>query len=195
MNTPVHVVLNAYLLGRGRFARFGWPIAFGALLPDLPMFFFYAYQRGWSSVPERVIWSQAYFLPHWQTFFDAFHSLPLIALAALFAWRTKRHALLACLASMALHSVADLLVHHEDAHEHFWPFSAWRFRSPVSYWDPRRYGRAFLAFEFAALVASSAALWRRGGSWRWIGGGGIACMGAFVGFALLNWSRLASGPG
>jgi hypothetical protein len=188
--TPAHIVLNAYALGSGRFASFAWPIALGAVLPDLPMFLFYVYQRGWLSLPERMIWTKTYFLPHWQSFFDAFNSLPLFALGAVLAWRAKRYAWLACLASMALHGGADLLVHHEDAHGHFWPLSAWRFRSPVSYWDPRHHGRVFAVFELASSIAVSAALWRRGGSWRWIGGGVLACMGVFAVSALLHWREL-----
>jgi hypothetical protein len=192
VNTPAHIVLNAFAVGRGRFAPHAWPIALGALLPDAPMFAFYAYQRGWLATPERVIWSQTYFAPDWQQLFDAFNSLPLIALAALIAWRARRDAWLACLASMALHSAADLLLHHEDAHGHLWPLSAWRFRSPVSYWDPAHHGDAFMAFELAALVVASVALWRRGGSWRWLGGGGLACMAALAAFALSQWSGLGA---
>ncbi len=187
MNTPAHIVVNTFLLGRGRFQRFVWPIALGGLLPDLPMLGFYAYQRGWLRVPESVIWSQMYFLPQWQTFFDAFHSLPLIALAALFAWRARRPAWLACLASMALHAIADLLLHHEDAHSHLWPLSGWRFHSPVSYWDPRYHGEAFMLLELAAMLGASVALWRRGGSSRWIGGGALALAAAFAVFATTQW--------
>ena len=190
MNTPAHIVVNAFLLGRGRFRRFVWPIALGALLPDLPMFGFYLYQRGWLRLPERLIWSQAYFLPPWQTLFDAFHSLPLIALAACCAWRAKRPAWVACLASMALHAIADLLLHHEDAHRHLWPLSDWRFRSPVSYWDPRHHGQLFMALQLAAMLASSVALWRRGGASRWIGGGTLALGAAFGAFALIQWRML-----
>ena len=156
------------------------------------MFVFYAYQRGWLATPERAIWSQVYFLPEWQAFFDAFNSLPLIALAALVAWRTGQAAVLACLASMALHCLADLALHHEDAHGHFFPFSDWRFRSPVSYWDPRRYGMIFGAFELAASLFACAVLWRRGGAWRTIGGGTAALYAAGIAFALWMWSGLAS---
>jgi hypothetical protein len=41
--TPAHVVLNAFALGRGRFAAHPWAIALGALLPDARMLAFYAY--------------------------------------------------------------------------------------------------------------------------------------------------------
>jgi len=188
VNTPAHIALNGFLLGRRGFARSPWPIAVGALLPDLPMLAFYAYQRGLRGAPERTLWREIYFQPQWQAFFDAFNSLPLIALAAFFAWRAKRPAWLACLASMALHCAADLLLHNEDAHGHFWPFSAWHFRSPVSYWDPRRYGAIFAALELAATLAACVALWRRGGSWRAIGAGAGALYAAGVAFALWMWA-------
>lgn len=192
MNTPAHVALNAFALGRGRFARCAGPIALGALLPDLPMFAFYAYQRGWLRVPDRVIWSQTYFLPQWQTFFDAFNSLPLIALAALFAWRARRPEWLAALASMALHCVADLALHHDDAHGHLWPLSGWRFRSPVSYWDPRHHGVWVGALEVAASLSACVALWRRGGAWRAIGAGTAALYAVGVAVAVAVWSGLSA---
>lgn len=192
MNTPAHVVLNSFVLARGRFQRFVWPVALGALLPDLPMFGFYLYQRGWLALPERAIWSQAYFLPHWQRLFDAFNSLPLIALGAFFAWRARQAVWLAFLASMALHCAADLLLHHDDAHGHLWPFTDWRFRSPVSYWDPRHHGMLFAMLELAAALVASVALFRRGGSARWLGAGAFACYGAFLVFAALRWGTPAS---
>ena len=34
-------------------------------------------------------WSDAYFEPGWQAFFDLFNSLPLIALGAVIAWRAR----------------------------------------------------------------------------------------------------------
>lgn len=187
MNTPAHVLLNTVVLARGRFRRCVAPIALGALLPDLPMLGFYAYQRAWLGAPERAIWSQAYFLPHWQRFFDAFNSLPLIALAALLAWRAGRTGWLACLASMALHCLADLLLHHDDAHGHFWPLSTWRFASPVSYWDPRHHGIQLAALELVASLAAGIVLWRRGGPSRWLGGAALAGYGAFLVFAALRW--------
>jgi hypothetical protein len=54
---------------------------------------------------------------------------------------------------MLLHSALDLPVHTDDAHRHFLPLSAWQFHSPVSYWDPRSYGRQVAALEIAAGLA------------------------------------------
>ena len=82
MNTPGHAVVNLLILGkRDRRSLFA-PVAFGAILPDLPLFVFYAYEKGWLKTPERVIWAESYNDLGWQAFFDIFNSLPLLA-----AWR------------------------------------------------------------------------------------------------------------
>ncbi len=46
-----------------------------------------------------------------------------------------------------LHIVIDFFTHADDAHKQFWPFSDWRFYSPVSYYQPQYYGRIVSVFE------------------------------------------------
>jgi len=161
MNTPAHVILNVALLTRGKRHALARPVIWGALLPDLPMFFFYGWVRFAAGLPDRMIWSHAYFECHWQDFFDVFNSIPLalLALAAFVAARRTGSA--AFCASMLLHDLMDLPLHREDAHRHFFPVSDFRFVSPISYWDPAHFG-AWAAFAEAALVTACAAvLWRR----------------------------------
>ena len=162
-------------------------ITAGALLPDLPMVGFYLLERIGRGTPEPVIWGQLYFEPGWQSLFDAFNSLPLIGLAALFAWRAGATQALAFLLSMALHCLADLPLHREDAHAHFWPLTSWRFLSPVSYWDPRHGGLAFLGAELALLVAAPLVLRRRSRAWGRVGWLTLAATALFVTWAALVW--------
>ena len=187
MNTPAHVVLNALVLGRGERERLWLPITLGAVLPDLPMVVFYAYQRLVALVPERVIWSQLYFESRWQAFFDLFNSLPLIALGYALAWRARGAAWMALFASMGLHCLLDLPLHREDAHAHFFPLSSWHFVSPVSYWDPSFYGRVIAGAELALLLLGAGVLWRRAPAWRVVGLLTLSVHGAFVGFAIATW--------
>lgn len=63
-----------------------------------------------------------------------------------------RAALLAFLLGWAGHALADAFTHAEDARPIFWPFSRWRFRSPISYWDRSRRARPFTLAEHAALL-------------------------------------------
>lgn len=172
MNTPTHLVVNVALLGRGsRLGRRlappdGVSLAAGAaaLLPDVPIFVFYAVEKVWLRVPENVIWTHDYFVSAWQPVIDALHSFPLAGLALLLLWRI-RWARVFCL-GLLLHSALDFPLHHDDAHRHFFPFSDWRFASPVSYWDPRHHGAAGSLLELAALLVSSAALFTRHRSWK-----------------------------
>jgi hypothetical protein len=162
MFTPGHAVLNLTVLGRRRRPDLVAPVLIGAVLPDLPMFLFYFWDRAVLRVPEVVIWSERYFESGWwQTLIDLCHSLPLGL--ALLTVASFGHAprVAAGAASMLLHSLVDLAVHHEDAHRHLFPLSNWRFASPVSYWDPHHYGAVAAGGEWFVVVVGSAVLWRR----------------------------------
>jgi hypothetical protein len=161
LNTPAHLVVSVAVFGSGAGRSYTRWIASGAMLPDLPMFGFYAWERLVRGSSERVIWGQAYFDPAWQDLFDLFNSIPLAA-AGLGLALALRRAGPAWLAGAALlHQLMDLPLHREDAHRHLLPLSDWRFTSPVSYWDPAHYG-AWVALGEVALVAGSCwVLWYR----------------------------------
>lgn len=164
MNTPAHLVVNLALLGGSRAVREGrlggW-VAFGSVIPDLPMFGFYFFQKVAAGRSEATIWAESYFDPQWQGFFDVFNSLPLALCAGLLAWQFGKPALAWLCASVALHAALDLPVHREDAHRHFLPLSDWRFESPVSYWDPAHHGALGAGIETVAVIACAWILWHR----------------------------------
>lgn len=66
----------------------------------------------------------------------------------------------------ALHSAIDIPLHYDDGPLVFFPFD-WQTRvySPISYWDPQRYGRPFALFEHLLLLGMLLFLlvdwWRR----------------------------------
>lgn len=172
MNTPTHVLVNLVLLRRqaglcGRGQRDDTAsldprgnaaaVLCGALLPDLPMFGFWAIQTFALTRSQHAIWSVAYFDPGWQRVFDAFNSIPIFAALAIAAWWASRRALLASSLSALLHMALDLPFHREDAHAHFWPLADWHFVSPVSYWDPAHHGDWISTLELALLAGC--ALW------------------------------------
>ena len=160
MNTPAHALINLAVLGRMTPPAAVLAVLAGGLLPDVPMLVFYAVQK-LQGMAEADIWSTAYFAPQWQAFFDAPNSLVLIAAgAAIAAWRRAPIWLL-LFASMALHGVADLLLHHDDGHRHFWPVSDFRFASPVSYWDPAHYGWVVLPIEIGVSCLAIVKGWQR----------------------------------
>jgi hypothetical protein len=172
MNSQTHMLMGAALFGRPA-PRLAWAAAAGGLIPDLPMFMIVAGLR-MSGFALDEIFGRLYWAPWWQIANAVAHSFLLwggLAAGSAFALRrggaesrpawTGAPALFALSASALIHSAIDFLVHRDDAHMHFWPLSAWRFRSPVSYWDSNHYGNWFGLFEAAVGVLLIVVLFRR----------------------------------
>lgn len=190
MNTPAHAVLNLWVLGRQDRPQTALPIVIGSILPDVPILLFYAWAKLVQGLPEREIWSRAYFAWQGRWLIDLFHSLPLTLAALLLAWRFAGPRLTGFFAGMVLHIPGDFFLHHDDAHRHFFPFSDWRFHSPVSYWDPRHYGQIVAPLEILAVLLGCIVLFRRYKSLaaRTLIAGVIALYGLFLGYALWAWA-------
>ncbi len=139
----------------------------GAVLPDLPLALLaggYRLVRNVRSSPSASaaatdrfgIGCQDLFFndPLWIVSYNLVHAPLVIAALFLIGWRGKRPALRGLAEGLALHSVVDILTHHDDGPLLFFPFD-WRtrFPSPVSYWDRRRHGDAFTAFEYGLDLA------------------------------------------
>ncbi|MEM9137210.1 MAG: hypothetical protein AAGB01_07665 [Cyanobacteria bacterium P01_F01_bin.42] len=178
MNTFAHLVFNLLTVERPRIF-YPWPsflrveraeplterlplapVVWGALIPDLPMVVFYAVEKLIFRSSDQYIWDTAYFSDHWSNFIDIFNSIPLIALGfAICLWRRSRWGWL-LFASMFLHVLGDLPLHHDDGHRHLFPLSDWRFESPVSYWDPNHYGAIVSLIEAIAMFLGCVVLLR-----------------------------------
>jgi hypothetical protein len=167
VNTQSHAILTFFLLRWGlgrrisRLKGVNTVLFSGALLPDLPIFLFFFWYTLIDATPQRIIWKELCFHPGWQTSFNLFHSLPVWATFALLCslFKYPRGALFSTAGFLA--ASEDLLLHHDDAHAHFWPFSEFRFTSPVSYWDPAHYGHIASALELLLVLAASVWTWRR----------------------------------
>jgi hypothetical protein len=167
VNTQSHAILTFFLLRWGLGRRISHlkginAVLFsGALLPDLPIFLFFFWYTLVDPTPQQVIWRELYFHPAWQTFFNPFHSLPVWATFTLLCWlsRCPRGTLFGSAGLLA--AAEDLLLHHNDAHAHFWPISDYRFASPVSYWDPAHYGHITSVLELFLVLAASIWAWPR----------------------------------
>ncbi|MBD1916285.1 MULTISPECIES: hypothetical protein [Cyanophyceae] len=161
MNTPSHLILNLALLRRPVTPAMTWPILIGALIPDAAMFVFYGWAR-WQGLPEQTIWGEAYYSQPWQAIFAVGNSMPLGLLGVAIGYSLRRSWFGPSLgflgASMVLHHLADLPLHHDDAHQHFWPLSSVRFISPVSYWDVDHLGRLGATIELVLVLIASAYL-------------------------------------
>ena len=165
MNTQTHVLLAAALLSKPDAPARNTAVIAGALVPDLAIYTLFVWSK-LAGIPERTVWSTLYYQPPWSDAVTIGNSAPLylaVLLAALLIGRYWRPALLAAVFAGAalIHLAADLPVHVDDAHAHFWPLTDWRFRSPVSYWHPDHYGGPFALFEIGFGIVLAVLLWRR----------------------------------
>jgi hypothetical protein len=156
MNTPSHAIVNLAVFSQFSQPQGNLAIAVGAILPDLPIFWFYLWAKFIQKLPERQIWSESYWQPGLQNWVALFHSIPVAIFAAILAdycgWETGKFIFM----SMVIHSLGDLPVHHDDAHRHFFPISDYRLISPISYWDPQHYGRIVAGVEVVAVWVGTA---------------------------------------
>lgn len=191
MNTPSHVVYNLLALGRRDRAGIILPVVVGAFLPDLPIFMLYFVEKVIRNTPERVIWRETYFSDFWQNWIDVLHSFPLDLMGlGVTLWVKSQWGML-FFSSMFLHALADFPVHHDDGHRHFFPFSNWRFASPVSYWDPRHYGQIVAPIEIISVIVGCiylARTYKSRGARIAIASLGILYAGVFT-LATLFWLR------
>ncbi len=188
MNTQTHLLLASALFARTGARKANLAVLAGAFVPDGALFAMFLGSRI-AGIPEGEFWGKIYFGPFVQSVQAVANSAPLYAAIALLGWILARQAVtpatamsheasplgangllpLATLFGLAAltHLAGDFPVHVNDAHRHFWPLSDWRFRSPVSYWDPAHYGQWFSLFEMALGIALAVILWRRFSA-RWV---------------------------
>jgi hypothetical protein len=155
MNTQAHAIINVALLNRKDKPHLRRYMLLGALIPDLPMFVFFVVETFGFRHPQQQIWSERYFLTQWQNLFDIFNAVPLALIVLGVGYWFKSDAVMFCCWSILLHCGVDFFLHHDDAHRHFFPFLQFRFRSPISYWDPSHYGRIASLVEIVATILAS----------------------------------------
>lgn len=169
MNTPAHLIFAAAAFARpadwpeppGETGRRNLAALAGGLTPDLSVYLLVAWAHWGLGRPLRQVFEHDYRSPLWQGIFAVDNAIPLwAALAAAGLW-ARRPRLAVFAGAGLLHLAFDLPLHNSDARAHFQPFTDWVFRSPLSYWNPERFGTQVALAETAACLLLAALLWRR----------------------------------
>ncbi len=192
MNSQTHLLVAATLFCRPDAPKINTAALLGAFVPDAAIYGLWFWSK-FNGVPERKVWNELYWQQPWQTYTASGNSVFLyliILMLGLTIFRTAqsvpaglppagpaasdRPARIAAFSPVAIfalaaltHLAGDFPVHVDDAHAHFWPFSDWRFTSPVSYWNPDHYGGYFSAFEAILGIVLAIILFRRFHNW-WV---------------------------
>ena len=125
----------------------------GALFPDTPTYVFFLVCGVILGYSGEKMWDDMYFNSGWSIPITLTHSLIiwpiLIALSSYFGWKFMRWFSISAL----FHTMVDFCVHTDDAYRHFYPFSNWKFKSPISYYNPAEWGVYVGAFDSILVIA------------------------------------------
>ena len=188
MMTHTHSLMAAALLADPeRPRRHNAAILLGSFIPDAAIFSLFVWSK-FANIPEQILWQETYFSEPMLTLTAIGNSLPLYSLILIMAvlvvlsktvqqpiavaprpsesgpcsWRLGITSALVLFALAAIiHLLGDFPVHAADAHPHFWPFTDWRFHSPISYWDHNHHGHVFSIVEATVGIALSVIVFRR----------------------------------
>ncbi len=152
----------------------------GSVAPDVPFylltlssFVYFHNVMGWPlGESARYIFGTLYFEdPVWIAAHNLLHSPVSLAVGLAVArslrsrWSRFSHWMHWFLMACLLHSLVDIVTHHDDGPALLWPLS-WdiRFYSPISYWDHAHFGSQVGTFEWIldlSLVGYLIFQWRR----------------------------------
>ena len=171
MNTWFHGVANLTLAQkltrRAPWLRPG-VVFYASLIPDAPLFvltlwYFAVYGLNFGPAYDGFYYEH----PLWIISHNMFHApiiIAAIAAAGFTLLRTDRGGgwPLSFAFGTGLHSLLDVVSHHDDGPLLFFPFDwSTRFTSPVSYWDPEHYGLWVMPAETVITIVLSVYLIRR----------------------------------
>lgn len=161
MNTPAHVIFGVAAFGASGSRAVTTAAIIGGFLPDLPLMVMVGWSIWVRNIPPQTVFDNYYFSDQWQAVFRLDHGFFVWGGALLLGLLWRSPVLTAFAGSGFLHAFIDFLVHHDDARAQFWPLSAWKFHSPVSYWDRAHYGQYFGPLEIVICLGLSILLWQR----------------------------------
>ena len=149
--SPTHTLMALAAFSKKGDAKRNWAVFMGSIIPDAFIYICAGWLIGVKGVTHQRMWNEIYFEAPMQLTASIFNSIPIyIGLAAL-GWGLRKALWAKLLMFFALaallHIAFDFPLHNDDAYAHFWPFSGWRYISPVSYWDPDHHAGIFRIIE------------------------------------------------
>jgi hypothetical protein len=172
MITPSHIIYSWFLAKKTENTsndnkKRTLTFILGALFPDTPTYLFFLVCGVLLGYSGQVMWDDMYFNSGWAIPITLTHSFILwpllIAISSYGEWKFLRWFSISAL----FHTLVDFCVHTDDAYRHFWPFSDWRFHSPISYYNPSEYGMYVSTFDSLLVLGLLSYLYTRyQGKWR-----------------------------
>lgn len=133
----------------------------GGFIPDFSLYFMFFWHRFVLNTSTNEIFDSLYYSDYWQKIFAIDNSFIVWGLLLALALWARSKWLIALTGAAFLHLICDFPLHVDDARAHFWPFTMWKFESPISYWDDNHHGGIVSVLEILMVCVLLGILWRR----------------------------------
>jgi hypothetical protein len=158
-----------------------WKFACAGIAPDVPYFALLAYYSvrfGVNGFTDLAAWNLAWRSPLLTTLHSFVPWAAVVLLSGLAGAQRWRRCV-PVWAGWLSHIVVDMLTHRSDGYPIFYPLSAYRFPTPISYWEPAYHGHEFTLIDTCLMLvcASSYLLTRAWRAARTIGPRGTSAAG------------------
>lgn len=161
MNTPTHLILAAAIFAKPEHRKVTTAALLGGFIPDFSLYFMFFWHRFVLNTSTNEIFNELYYSDYWQQVYAVDNSFVIWALLLILSIWLKNKWMIALSGAAFIHLLGDFPLHVDDARAHFWPFTTWKFESPVSYWDPNHHGDIVSVFEILLVSVLLGILWRR----------------------------------
>ncbi len=157
MNSPTHSLIALAVLSRKGQTRRNWAVFIGSLIPDAFIYLCWVWLTFIDKQTQSKIWDEIYFDAPMQLTASIFNSVPIYLMLTITGWiyraRLWGQVLMFFALAALIHIAFDFPVHNHDAYAHFWPFSDWKFFSPLSYYEADHHAVWVSLFEtFIAFI-------------------------------------------
>lgn len=123
----------------------------GSVFPDLLMFAATPYIALRHRIGLKQAHNKIHHIRELDTAIETCHSFLVLGVAFLLAWAFAPWLLMFCWGWLS-HLLIDFFTHHEGGHPPFYPLHHWKFKSPISFYEPERYGRPFAVVEHFGIA-------------------------------------------
>lgn len=161
MNTPTHLIMAAALFAKPEQRKVTAAALLGGFIPDFSLYFMFFWHQFVLETPTNIIFRDIYYTDYWQQIFAIDNSFVIWAVLLGGAIWLKNKWMVALAGAAFIHLVFDFPLHVDDARAHFWPFTMWKFESPISYWDSNHHGNIVSVLEILLVCVMLGVLWRR----------------------------------
>lgn len=162
----------------------------GAAFPDLLFFLAAPVTAALKGIGFREAHTRTHSNPVLHTLVECCHSFLFLGLVTLLMFLVAPDWLMFCWGWLS-HLCIDFFTHHQGGHPPLFPLHRWKFKSPISFYEPAQHGYKFMTVEHL-VIAGFVVYWSTHGlltpeklSW-FSSRGALPLMGALASFALLG---------